>query len=71
MIECLLHSLSDDQFNDCSVSVILSPWFLLHGLFNVNLAAQCCNIPSLWIDVCWFGSHLVEQYSIDGKTICL
>ena len=42
--ECLLRSLSDGQFNVRSISVILSLWFLLLGLFNTNLAAWCCII---------------------------
>ena len=39
-------------------------------LFNMNLAAWCCIISSLLIDVCWYGSHIVELYSIEDKTIC-
>ena len=69
--KCLLHFSSNGQFNDCNISVILSQWFFLHGLFSTSLAAQSCIISSLWMDVCWYGSHIVEQYSIDGKTICL
>ena len=65
----LLRSSSGGQFNDCNIFVILSLWFLLHGLFNTNLAARCCIISSLWMDVCWYGSHIVEQYSMDGNNI--
>ena len=68
--DCLLLSSSDGQFNVHNISVILSLWFLLHGLFDTNLAAWCCIISSLWMDVCWYGSHIVEQYSIDGKITC-
>ena len=73
--DCLLRSSYDGQFNDCSmlisyiISVAPPPC-----LFNANLSAQCCNISSLWMDVCNVGMDpiaTVEQYSIDGKKICL
>ena len=53
-------SSSGGQFTDCNIFVILSLWFLLHGLFNTNLAAWCCIISSLWMDVCWYGSHIAK-----------
>jgi len=42
--------------------------FLLHGLFNTNLAAWCCIISNLWINDCWCRSHIAEQYSINEST---
>ena len=59
--ECLLRSSNDGQFNVHSKSVILSLCFLLHGLFNTNLAAWCYNISSLWMDVCWYGAHIASR----------
>ena len=37
--ECLLRFSRDCHFNLISMSVILSLWFLLQGLFNTNHAA--------------------------------
>ena len=67
--KCLLHSLSDGQFNDCITCQLycMSLWFLLQIRTLQHNAVSFLAYGWMLAGM----AYIVEQYSIDGKTICL
>ena len=62
--ECLLHFSNDGQFNVFSISIVLSQCMIC---LAQSAQHNAVSSPTFCMDVCWCGSQIEEQYSMDGK----